>query len=84
MPPGITCARAVWAEPPICTGNWNVWQYCVRLTPMVVRPVWLTSEPSRELPIKLTVVAVESVVVAIVPADAAQHGDRIRARSGRR
>ena len=29
MPPGITCARAVWADPPICTGNWKVWQYCV-------------------------------------------------------
>ncbi len=43
MPPGSTCARAVWALPPICTGNWNVWQYCVRGTPIVVRPVWLTS-----------------------------------------
>ena len=51
----MTCARAVWAEPPICTGNWNVWQYCVRETPIVVRPVWLTSAPLRLLPIRLTV-----------------------------
>ncbi len=64
----MTCARAVWAEPPICTGNWNVWQYCVRDTPIVVRPVWLTSAPVRLLPIRLTTVAVDSVVVAVVPA----------------
>ena len=56
MPPGITWARAVWADPPICTGNWNVWQYCVRGTPIVDRPVWLTSAPLRLLPIRLTVV----------------------------
>ena len=54
MPPGITCARRVWAEPPICTGNWNVWQYWVRETPIVVKPVWLTSAPLRLLPIRLT------------------------------
>ena len=68
MPPGMTCARAVWAEPPICTGNWNVWQYCVRETPIVVRPVWLTSAPLRLLPIKLTVEPLATLASGVVPA----------------
>ncbi len=55
MPPGRTCARAVWADPPICTGNWKVWQYWVRATPIVVKPVCWTSAPVRLLPIRLTV-----------------------------
>jgi len=52
MPPGRTWDRAVCAVPEICTGNWKVWQYCVRGTPMVVSPFWSTSAPLRLLPIR--------------------------------
>ena len=70
MPPGKTWARAVCADPPIWTGNWYVWQYWVRGTPIVDRPVWLTSEPIRLLASRYTVDAADPVIVdrGVVPA----------------
>ena len=84
MPPGMTCARAVWAEPPIWTGIWNVWQYWVRETPTVVRPVWLTSEPLRLLPIRLTIEPLATLAKRRGPGRAASRAERRRTTLGRR